>query len=51
MTPAKLMENGELTERARAWIAGLRAEYLGVPFAPSAVPQAGPIEIGQFKIF
>ena len=51
MAPTKLMENGELTERARAWIAGLRGEYLGVPLAPSAIPHAGPIDFGQFKIF
>ena len=46
MAPTKLMDNGELTDRARAWIDGLRGEYLGVPpLAPA------PIEPGPFKIF
>jgi D-alanine-D-alanine ligase-like ATP-grasp enzyme len=49
MVPEKVMVDGELTERARAWIAGLRAEYIGVPLAAAAA--APPIEPGQFKIF
>ena len=51
IAPTQLMERGELTERARAWIAGLRGEYLGVPLAASEPSHSLPIEIGQFKIF
>ena len=46
MVPQKLMNSGELTERARAWIDGLRAEYLAI--GEVAAP---PIAPGQFKIF
>lgn len=52
MVPGKLMDDGELTDRARAWIDGLRGEYLGVPLAAvTSPPPLPPIEVGQFKIF
>jgi hypothetical protein len=52
LTPAPLLENGKLTERARAWIRGIKAQYAGEPLAKHEEPvQQSFAKQGRFKIF
>ncbi len=39
-----------LTERARAWIAGMRNHYAGAPLKAPEQPSAVPAKMGRFKI-
>ncbi|HVS13002.1 MAG TPA: biotin carboxylase [Thermoanaerobaculia bacterium] len=50
ITPGRLMdEQGRLTERARAWAEGIKAQFHAVPAGPAAVEQASTV--GRFKIY
>lgn len=50
VSPGRFMtDDFELNDRAKAWIAGLRAEYVGQPIAANA-PAHQAIESGGFKV-
>lgn len=52
VTPGRLMtDERELTERARAWISGIHAQYEAKPFdQQNPSPPAVPAKTGRFKI-
>lgn len=53
VTPGRLMtEDFQLTDRAKAWIAGIRSHYRGVPLAPQQAETvaAQVAEVGGFKM-
>jgi hypothetical protein len=50
LTPGRLMnDDGELTERAKAWVRGIRQEFRGEP-TDAKDPEVEKRDIGGFKI-
>jgi hypothetical protein len=51
VTPGRLMtDDFQLTERAKAWIAGIRGHYTSQPITPAEAPTVEKVaEVGGFK--
>ncbi len=51
MVPGRLMDKGQLNERGRAWLSGLKAHYSGASLQGEAPVMDRIAKVGRFKIF